>query len=190
MSVGKRDLATVAKEICDGAKPAAIALTDPAIYKRYRGGIHALYAKVAKPRRPTYDEHGNYIRNIVKVIYGTGVCKSIMHTFTDTKDLAVYRWNPSMGSKLPNYAGETHLIFDQFHGEMNMDMLCDMFDTHPIQIDTNGKGSMFPFMGKYFIFTSSVHPKLWYTKNKSYDNIGRLLWRITEITYLDADEAA
>lgn len=79
------------------------------------------------------------------------------------------------------YGGQTHVIFDEFRGGIDIAHILRWTDRYPVRVEI--KGASVPLNATHMWFTSNLHPKDWYPTLDT-DTYEALLRRIN-ITHFD-----
>ncbi len=149
--LGKDTLQVVAKELQKGTALNTLMHDYPVQFIMHGPKIRS-YALQLKGRRNSAPK--------VEIYYGkTGTGKSAMaqKKFPD----AYWIPNPRKGGWWwPNYTGEETVIFDEFRHQLSLDTVLKLLDRYPF--DVQEKGNNMNLVSKRIVFTTNIHPLLWY----------------------------
>jgi len=173
----RTDLDHVATLIMEGKPMKEIREENPTQYLRYAKNIKDMHSYYAKPRNT---------KPIVMVLYGsTGTGKTLMARKL-MQDNAYYIWTPTKGHWFDGYDAHTHVIFDEYRGQLPIDSFLTLIDRNETTVQT--KGSTQQFVATFIVITSPCHPILWNHNgglNAQEDKYAQLNRRITHITNMD-----
>jgi len=146
----RTDLQQVVDSVVEGRPMKEIADEYPLQYVKYHKGLQALRSITIKPRNtaPT-----------IYVLYGSsGVGKSRKaRELIGNNDY--YKWTPGNGQWFDGYDAHTHVIFEEYRGEIPIGHFLDLMDEYDAKVQL--KGSMMQFVATFIVITSSVHPRYW-----------------------------
>lgn len=177
---GKRnDLTPACDAIKEGVPMRQVAQDHPELFVKYHKGLIALQSILIQPR----DE----VPEVIVYHGGTGVGKS--RIAREQLDAVRYVWHPQQAQWFDGYAGEKHVLFEEFRGQIPFGMLLSLLDRYDCKIQY--KGRMCEFAGTKIILTSPLHPTQWYKQDElaAHDKVDQLLRRITKIVDLDEQQA-
>jgi len=123
-----------------------------------------------------------YSKPKVEVLYGPTSTNKTRRAFASFPDLDnIYVHGPMKKGWFDTYAGQPHVILDEFTGgDITFGMLNMLLDGYP-QTQVPIKGSHVYWSPSFIIITSPVHPRMWYV-NEPNHSIEELLRRFTSIT--------
>ena len=166
---GKRsDLDDVVDDISQGSSLRTIAMGFPIQYIKYHNGITKLKLMHIEPR--------NWVTEVT-VLYGPTGCGKSKLARELLNDYWV--WTPQRGQWFDGYEGQTDVIFEEFRGQLPLEMTLTLLDRYecPVQY----KGGTVEFAPRRVVITSPKHPKHWYEDCYN-DKIEQLLRRVTNVT--------
>jgi len=166
---GKRqDLMDVVEDIEQGTSLRKVAMGHPIQFIKYHSGITKLKALSIEPR--------NWVTEVT-VLYGETGCGKSKMARELLKDYWV--WTPQRGQWFDGYDGQSDVIFEEFRGQLPMDMLLTLLDRYecPVQF----KGGFTEFAPRRVVITSPCHPRGWY-EDCGNDKIDQLLRRVSYVS--------
>jgi len=169
----RSDLLLVKRDIERGQSLRKIMSKHFALACRYFKFFQAYQMQCMKPR---------YAKPEILIAYGpsgTGKTRACREAFGSHA-----YWKPK-NKWWDGYGFESTVIFDEFYGWLEYDLLLRVLDWYPLIMET--KGSSLHFQSKRFVFTTNVHPSKWYSKI-SFERLDALRRRIAEfgtILYFD-----
>ncbi len=123
----------------------------PGVFVKFHRGFQRLLEVTVDPRKADPK---------CILLYGpTGTGKShwAMNRFPDAY------WKPPMSKWFDGYLDETTVIMDEFAGKMSqmtLTYLLRLMDKYPLKVEV--KGSSREFLAETIVFTTNIHPYLWY----------------------------
>ena len=115
------------------------------------------------------------INRVVQVYYGkTGTGKSHMAR-TNYPDAFIYPVQHSSMTWFDGYQGEKTVIFDEFSGQMSLEMMKKVIDCWRVSVPI--KGGFVPWEPEMIIFTSQKPPYDWYNWEKHTDEDKQAFFR-------------
>lgn len=176
----RNDLAAIAQLCTSGKTQAEVAAACPEAILRFPTGVQRLISM----HEPSRD------RSIPKVcicLYGpTGTGKTRrIYDWCDKHGHKPYVWDNGMPTWWDGYNSDKVVIMDEFRSQLPMSFLLRLMDRYPMRVQY--KGGSCQFLADYILFTSSKHPRDWYS-DQGDDKIAQLLRRfvrIIEVTALD-----
>ena len=112
---------------------------------------------------------------------GTGKSKSAFACYSGVDRYRVFSTKPAW---FDGYIGQPIVIFDDFHGSMEFDLLLQVIDRYPIVVPI--KGGSVPFVPEIIIFTSTTELEQLYPvlRRAQFDELSRRITRvITDASY-------
>ena len=116
----------------------------------------------------------------VYVIYGPTGTDKTRTAYEACPPGDTFIWSPQMGSWFDGYHGQSHVVFDEFRGQIPWGMLLNITDGYPTKVQI--KCGMVHWSPKVIYFTSPVNPAEWYSTVNAKDNYAQLARRISTIT--------
>ncbi len=169
---GKRsDLNDAAEHLLEHRDLALLAKEMPGTYIRYHNGCKALLEITVAPR--------DVEKPKCILMYGpTGTGKShwAWKKFTDAY------WKAPGTKWFYGYLDQKVVIMDEFSGQLPLSTLLRLMDKYPLDVETKGGNRL--FLAETIVFTTNIHPQLWYTWENRESQWPALQRRFDEIWYL------
>lgn len=179
---GRRtDLEAIAELAKSGKSLADIAAEAPVAVLQYPAGLRQLCALNERPRDRTVPKRCVCLYGPT----GTGKTRRVWD-HCDTLGVVPYLWENGMPTWWDGYSGQKHVIMDEYRSQLPMSYLLRLMDRYAMRVQY--KGGSCQFVADYLYFTSSKHPRDWYSDSEQ-DKIDQLLRRfdaIYEISSCDA----
>jgi len=166
----RNDIETCTEMINEGRTMKEVAGDNPSAFVKFHRGLQAYKTMMTAPRSGKPE---------VIVRFGpTGSGKSLL-AHHETNDAFV--WKPQMGAWWDGYDGETHVIMEEFRGQLAFEVMLDLLDRYECKVQV--KGGMAAFVATKIVLCSPVPPWEWYPRNaaNTRDNLSQLQRRITKI---------
>lgn len=151
----RSDLATIQKDIEEGANIRDIAEKHFGAFIRYGRGIERYYTLTAKPRQHEMDVRIYWGRT------GAGKTRAVYDYAKDTgKEVYVVGEASSGIPWFDGYFGQEITLIDDFYGWIKMSYMLKLLDRYPMNVQT--KGGWVPFTSTHIFITSNTEPVCWY----------------------------
>jgi len=145
----KRNSATDWDEVRKRAKTGELDEIPGDVYVRYYGNLRRIAADHARPTP---------MERTCNVYWGeTGVGKS--RRAWEEATLEAYPKDPR-NKWWCGYSGQSHVVIDEFRGDIGISHLLRWLDRYPVSVET--KGSSTPLRATNFWITSNLDPRQWY----------------------------
>ena len=179
---GRRtDLQAVAELAKSGKSLAEIAIDAPVAVLQYPAGLARLCALNERARDRTVPKRCICLYGPT----GTGKTRRVWD-HCDTLGVVPYLWENGMPTWWDGYSGEKHVIMDEYRSQLPMSYLLRLMDRYPMRVQY--KGGSCQFVADYLYFTSSKHPRDWYSDSEQ-DKIDQLLRRFDAIYEISNSDA-
>ena len=180
---GKRtDLDEVAEKIKAGeATPEQILEDDPMAYHQYGRTLEKLHQLQLRKKVRNWMTEGIWYYGPT----GSGKSRKAFEGFDpDTHYAYPYETN----GWWDGYAGQETVIFDEFRGQLPLNVMLRLMDRYPMNVQQRGK-EPFPLLAKKIIITSCMKPDEVYKDLASSDRLDQL-YRRCEVERLGPDPVA
>jgi len=179
---GRRtDLEAVAKLAQDGKSLAEIAKEAPTAVLQYPAGLARLCALNERPRDRSIPKRCICLWGPT----GTGKTRRVWDR-CDALEVVPYLWENGMPTWWDGYSGQKHVIMDEFRSQLPMSYVLRLMDRYAMRVQY--KGGSCQFVADYLYFTSSKHPRDWYSDSDQ-DKIDQLLRRFDAIYEISSSDA-
>lgn len=174
----RSDLTEVVTLILNGSPIEDVAMRCPIQYIKFHKGIEKLrnlhYITRHEPPK-------------VYVYYGPTGSGKTYRAMRHVAGKRYYKWDPQNGNWFDGYDQDTHVIFDEFRGQIPFGQMLSLLDRYTCNVQY--KGGMCKFIATTIVITSPVHPTRWYPSLEHNDGkLDQLLRRITSIEELQSME--
>jgi len=151
----RTDLITVYERLRAGESIQAVADDNPATFIRYPRAFKMVqYIPVMdRPRE-------NFIPKTCKIYCGPTRLGKTRHVYDKHPDL--HKLAITKNAWFDGYHGQTHLLFDDFSGNVNLTKMLQMLDGYPCQVEI--KGDMVWLKHTGVSITCNTHPSTWWTE--------------------------
>lgn len=170
----RSDVENAVSILKQGGKMINIVEENPALFIRGHKGLKAMEQLLIKQRL------GKIIENFEVIVYygptGTGKTWKAYHHRQDVFKVPTYDMKTLW---FDGYDGESCILLDEFHGQLDFNLLKQLLDRYVSQWPV--KGSFIYSQWNTVLLTSNKHPMEWYSQ-QSIDEWKQLERRITTLT--------
>lgn len=110
----------------------------------------------------------------------TGTGKSAVSHALAQMGVNGWKWNAKMKDFMNGYAGESHVIFEEFRGQIDYDDMLQLTDKY-VGTTCNTKHGFSHWSPTHIYFTSPLTPEDWWPRRHAKDKLDQFMRRVTHM---------
>lgn len=166
----RTDLHKAAAHALSGASLREIAMIDPGAVAMAPSGLGRLVTMFEKPR-------DRRIPLVCVCLWGQTDCHKTRRIYDHIESLGeeLFHWSPMQGPWFDGYMGQSHVLMDEYRGQLPLGALLSITQRYPTRVPV--KGGFVQWKPNFIYFTSPKPLRKWYTADDEYDLIAQLVRR-------------
>jgi len=177
----RNDLARIVDLCTSGASQSEVAQICPEAILRFPTGVQRLVSIHEAPRDRSTPKR-------CVCLYGptaTGKTRRIFE-WCESANIQPYCWDNGMPTWWDGYSAQKVVLMDEYRSQLPMSYVLRLMDRYAMRVQY--KGGSCQFVADYLYFTSSKHPRDWYSDSDQ-DKIDQLLRRFDAIYEISSSDA-